>query len=40
MSELATLHRLVDDYLTCKHDNAHAVCRIHTASRWLELHGL
>ncbi len=36
----ARLHRFVDDYLARQHDNAYAVWRIYTASRWLELHGL
>jgi len=31
------LHAFVDDYLAGKHDNAYAVWRIYTASRWLEL---
>jgi asparagine synthase (glutamine-hydrolysing) len=34
------MHRFVDDYLAQKHDNAYAVWRIYTASRWFELHGL
>jgi asparagine synthase (glutamine-hydrolysing) len=38
--DVARLYRFVDDYLAQKHDNAYAVWRIYTASRWLELHGL
>jgi asparagine synthase (glutamine-hydrolysing) len=38
--DAARLHTFVDDYLARKHDNAYAVWRIYTASRWLELHGL
>jgi asparagine synthase (glutamine-hydrolysing) len=38
--DVSRLHRFVDDYLARKHDNAYAVWRIYTASRWLELHGL
>jgi asparagine synthase (glutamine-hydrolysing) len=38
--DVPRLHRFVDDYLGQKHDNAYAVWRIYTASRWLELHRL
>jgi asparagine synthase (glutamine-hydrolysing) len=38
--DVARMHRFVDDYLARRHDNAYAVWRIYTASRWLELHGL
>jgi len=38
--DTARLNTFVDDYLARKHDNAYAVWRIYTASRWLDLHGL
>jgi asparagine synthase (glutamine-hydrolysing) len=38
--DVPRMHRFVDDYLAQKHDNAYAVWRIYTASRWFELHGL
>ena len=34
------LHAFVDDFLAGRHQDAYAVWRIYTASRWLDIHGL
>jgi asparagine synthase (glutamine-hydrolysing) len=38
--DAARMHRFVDDYVAGRHDEAYAVWRIFTASRWFDLHGM
>jgi len=38
--DVKKLNAFVDDYFAERHEDAYAVWRIYTASRWLELFGL